>query len=253
MINEIHAAITLRPLSTSGLNFWEDYVDPQWYIPQALPQAALDLRQVLVTSPDIPEACAWRAYQLRSLVESTDFTDVRLLFDQREGYYPPDIIRSMTAAFSPLLTSELTNLQLTFNKKLTAPTYQLYRYKVTGSSGDVVLTSTKYGSSSGVWDTNEFAQVVLPGTDVTMTIQPFVGTGVLDIAARPEIGLPEVSQRLTELQYTVLDQMVKLDSVINEPTRILLARVAASPNEIGAQLAAATLLLAGCVKAHVVK
>jgi hypothetical protein len=250
MINEIHAAITLQPLKTNGFNFWDDYVDPEWFVPNTLPQAFHSLREVFVTSPNIPEACAWRSYELRSLLEKTDFSDMRLVFDQRDGYLLSSIMRSMVDRFVMKKSGDVTNYVLSVNGPPSASSYEVFRYMVVANSSDISLTSDRYGTITESWNGN-LALVRLHDSKATVTFKKFSGTGIIEWAATPTHTLVDVGKLLVARQQSELSDMVKEPSVFSRDQRELLAKVAADGSELGAQIVATGLLLAGCVKHHV--
>jgi hypothetical protein len=241
VINELHAGITLKPLS-NDLRFWDDFVDPKWRVTK-LAKPAMDLREVLLGDSRVPEQVAWAVLHVRQLLKKTDLSSLLNVFDPREGYCMSSLLSTMSAFFTPKFDGDMVDAVISLRNPFRANVYTHAVFFFVGTSTTLTIQRSNTPDVTSPWD-GDSATVFLPGTNNTITLRKFEGSGRLLWSALPNWSVPNVAKALV-LNENIVREVGALPSVYGPGTLANLVNVALDTKDAVAQFAAAGALIAG--------
>lgn len=243
MINEFHAALVNQKvdLSLPGA----DYV-PADYVPAELSLSAAAVHRTLMVNPRIPEACSWRAMEIRRLLPRTDLASMLSRFDARTGYEPSSLVNEMATAFKPLIQGSIVD-GLTVSGQLLSDTYRLFSWTLVVDESTWVIRSSSGSELQGEVGDNPLITTILPGTDnIRVRFVRNPGTYKLDWASRPKINIAKTAEELvTSVGNEIRDLVNNTRSRWTVEERRLFGNIIFQEVEPAAKVCAAALLLAG--------
>jgi len=243
VINEFHAALVNQVADRSLPG--SDYVPAEW-VPVVLSASAAAVHRTLMVNPQIPEACNWRAMEIRRLLPRTDLASMLSRFDARTGYEPSSLISEMAAAFKPHVQGSIPG-GMVVEGQLLGDTYRLFSWTLVVGSTSWLLQSGSGSETTGELGDNPLVTTILPGTaNVRVRFSRYPGTYLLNWASRPQVNIASTAVELIGSAGSELRDLAGNDhSRWSTQERQFLSHIIFQEVEPAVKVCAASLLLAG--------
>lgn len=280
MVNEFYAALLNKLAINSAPG--ADFVPSTWQ-PRHESTAASAIRRALLINPDSSVAANWRANEIRRVIDHSDMSAMLKRFDDRTGYCTHEMQADMVNYLRPRIITNEHPERVKVYGRLKTKAFEIRTWKLRAETGTnnwllangvwndngqwldsatwedngsnsepiwVVVTDSKFSSTSIAIDGPRSTQIVIPGTEVRVSFDASVTSDIyVTLGSAPSITLADTARELRDSLRSQIVDLANLESTLDPHDRKMLRDIVLYNGETGAQLGSAAALLAGATLA----